>query len=300
MKLILALVVGIFCAPPVSAQTPVAVPQWQTAAGSKMEFEVASVKLRAPNAQFMPPNFALSNEESYVATGGRFVADFPLSVYITFAYKLSLTESQQQAMLAQVPKWVSEDRFIIQAKAASSNPTKDQMRLMVQSLLADRFQLAIHFETRDARVLALTLVKPGKTGPKLIPHAAGPACDAPVTETMFPRRCDSTARQRMPSGVIFGGSRNTTMPLIADALPSLANLDQQVVDQTGMSGRFDYRIEWTPEPNVTSTPSAPVQSDLQGPTFLQALNDQLGLKLKSTVAPVRTLVIDHIERPSEN
>jgi bla regulator protein blaR1 len=67
-----------------------------------------------------------------------------------------------------------------------------------------------------------------------------------------------------------------------------------VIDQTGLIGRFDYKLEWAPEP-TTPTADAPA-----GPTFLQALEDQLGLKLKSTRAPVRTLVIDHIERPSEN
>ena len=75
-------------------------------------------------------------------------------------------------MFAHLPKWVITDRYSIDARAAG-NPTKDQMRLMVQSLLADRFQLAAHFATQEVPVFALTVVKDGKLGPKLIAHADG-------------------------------------------------------------------------------------------------------------------------------
>ena len=70
-------------------------------------------------------------------------ADFPLQVHIEFAYKMMPSREQTETMLAHLPKWVTTDRFIIQAKA-EGNPTKDQMRLMMQSLLADRFKLAVH------------------------------------------------------------------------------------------------------------------------------------------------------------
>jgi uncharacterized protein (TIGR03435 family) len=109
----------------------------------------------------------------------RFSADFPLSIYIQFAYKLWLTNDQVHAMVANLPKWVATDSFVIQAKAPD-DPTEDQMRLMVQSLLADRFKLAVHFETQLTSVLALVLAKPGKTGPKLLSHAEGPPCGASV------------------------------------------------------------------------------------------------------------------------
>jgi bla regulator protein blaR1 len=78
-------------------------------------------------------------------------------------------------MFAHLPKWVITDRYSIDARAAG-NPTKDQMRLMVQSLLADRFQLAAHFATQEVPVFALTVVKDGKLGPKLIAHADGRPC----------------------------------------------------------------------------------------------------------------------------
>ena len=148
---------------------------WQTAAGGKMSFEVASVKPSKPDT-FTSPNFPLDSGDAFAA-GGRFSADFPLSVYITFAYKLTLTREQRESMLAHLPKWVSTDKFTIQAKA-EGNPTKDQMRLMVQSLLADRFKLAVHFETEQMPIFVLTVAKPGKLGPNLRPHAEGPPCDS--------------------------------------------------------------------------------------------------------------------------
>jgi bla regulator protein BlaR1 len=312
--LTIPIVVGIVNSPAVSAQTSTAitsktgpsVPEWQTVAGSKMEFEVASIR-QSPAGKFTPPNFPLDPGNAYASTGGRFSADFSVTTYITFAYKLSLTQEQRQSMVANFPKWVANDRFMIQAKAAKDNPTKDQMRLMMQSLLADRFQLSIHFETQEVPVFALDLVTPGKTGTRLRPHSEGLPCDSSATEPahgsqagsgVFPVVCDVTALERQ-SGGNLAGSRNTTMELIADALPSLGRLGRPVVDRTGLSGKFDFRLEWTPEPNG-SPPNADTQPDLQGPTFLQALHDQLGLKLKSTKGPIRTLVIDHIERPSEN
>jgi hypothetical protein len=111
-----------------AAQAP-DVADWQTAAGGKMAFEVASIKAAK---EFAPPNFPLSAEDSY-APGGRLSATFQLDTYMTFAYKLWLTPEQRQAMLANVPKWVGVDRYEIRAQAGG-DATKDQLRLMTQSL----------------------------------------------------------------------------------------------------------------------------------------------------------------------
>jgi uncharacterized protein (TIGR03435 family) len=266
-----------------------------TAAECQMKFEVASIRPTKPG-EFTPPNFPLDEGDAYAPTGGRFTAVFPLSVYISFAYKLSLTPEQRQAMVAHLPKWVTTDGYEIHARAAEGNPTKDQMREMMRSLLADRFGLKAHFETQDTPVLALTLVKPGKTGPKLRPHSEGPACDAVVDSMVFPDRCEVMAvTAGRPDHITMAGSRNTTLPLIAGALPGLGRLGRPVVDQTGLTGKFDFTLEWTPEPNG---PDAAV--DPQGSTFLEALRDQLGLKLESTKAPLKILVVDSVERPTEN
>ncbi len=267
------------------------VPEWQTAAGGKMAFEVASIKPSKPGT-FVPPNFPLDAGDAYSRTGGRFSGDFQLATYIKFAYKLMLTPDQVRSIIAPLPKWVASERFRIQARAEGNNPTKDQMRLMMQSLLADRFQLKVHFETQQVPVLALTLAKPGKTGPKLRPHAQGAPCDAPGAPPsddspvnpagVFPPRCDVYMLISKPNGMNQVGSRNTTMDLLASSLPSLGHLGRPMLDQTGLSGRFDFVIEWTPESNSASPPDSSVQPDSQGTTFLQALQEQLGLKLKSS------------------
>jgi bla regulator protein BlaR1 len=165
-------------------------PDWQTAAGGKMAFEVASVKPAAPEL-WHAPNFPLDNRNAFVP-GGRFSATFPVGTYISFAYKLSPDE--RRTALAHLPAWVDNDNFAIEARAPASS-TKDQMRLMMQSLLADRFKLAVHFETREVPVFALTPIKPGQTGPKLRPHSAGPPCPdsytgaRPSASEVFPPNC---------------------------------------------------------------------------------------------------------------
>jgi uncharacterized protein (TIGR03435 family) len=128
------------------------VPQWQIDAGGKMTFDVASVK---PNNSGSQPtsNIPLDSMDLFTPTGGLFSAtDFPLLEYAKIAYKL--TPEQSQAFQSQLPKLANTFRYDIEAHA-SVNPTKDQFRLMMQALLADRFKLAVHFETRQLPVFAL-------------------------------------------------------------------------------------------------------------------------------------------------
>ena len=286
------------------AQAP-ALPEWQIAAGTKMAFEVASVKL--DSGPFRSPNFPLDPGEAYRPVGGRFSADFALMTYITFAYKLSLTADQRQSMMAHLPAWVATDRFAIEARAQGT-PTKDQMRLMMQSLMAERFKLAVHFETHVVPVLAMVLAKPGQTGPKLRPHSEGVPCEAtPPTDqspsrnaAVFPPVCEVYMAENYPNALARFGSRNTTLAVLAGALSGIGRLDRPVVDQTGLTGRFDFSIEFAPESNAPSTPNVDTPADLQGPSFLDALREQLGLKLESNKAPLPILVIDHVQRPSEN
>lgn len=87
------------------AQAATNQPDWENAGGGKMEFEVASIHLGEPG-KFTPPNFALDTGNGWIPPGGRFHADFPLVVYITFAYKLWLTSEQMDTMLAHLPKWL--------------------------------------------------------------------------------------------------------------------------------------------------------------------------------------------------
>jgi uncharacterized protein (TIGR03435 family) len=268
---------------------------WQTSAGGRKEFDVASVKL--DTGDFRPPNFPLDDGNAFTP-GGRFSADFGVMTYVQFAYKMRFTEQQMQAMRARLPKWVFSDRYAIEAKA-DGLPSKDQIRLMMQSLLAERFQLAVHFETQQTAVFALTLVKPGKLGPKLRPHSEGPPCEnAPATA--FPPKC-YVQMATMKGRETHAGSRATTMDQFAEAIPgSGTGIDRTVVDQTGIAGEVDYEYEYVRDMNPNESPDANPPPADTGPTFLEALREQLGLKLEPARLPRRVLVIDHLERPSEN
>jgi bla regulator protein blaR1 len=249
---------------------------WQAKAGGKMSFEVASVK---PSKTPIFANFNLLSDDAK-APGGRLTVGLWLAAYIRFAYKLA--PYQFADAIAHAPKWVATDIFEIDA-SAPGNPTKDQMRLMMQSLLADRFKLAVHFETRDVPVLALTQVKAGKLGPKLNPHSEGPACpdqavqpspldtlasrDAMLRDpkAVFPPVCDIMTARGWPDGVMVVGSRNTTMVLVAEAISNYGSLqgalDRPVLDQTGLDGRFDFALAFKQDESnrlgATTTADAP-------------------------------------------
>lgn len=278
------------------------VPDWQTKAGGKMAFEVASIKLS--QGKFTPPNLHdLSNTDSQEHTGGYFRADFPLWTYITFAYKIRPTGKLRQETLAHLPKWIETDRYTIEARAPG-DPTKDQMRLMMQSLLADRFQLAAHFENQELPVFALVTVKAGKLGPKLLRHADGAPCDTPPSEfgkryADYPARCDSVELNQN-AGIARLGSRDATFEILATAVADFVGEGRPVIDKTGLSGRFDFAMKWMVESEGQPRPDLASMPPDADPSALQALHNQLGLKLESTRALVRTLVIDGVERPSKN
>jgi uncharacterized protein (TIGR03435 family) len=310
----LPLALGVMNAP-LRAQT-----DWQAAAGGKMAFQVASIKLSTPETFRYPP-FPLDAGNAFTQTGGLFTATFPVLAFIDFAYKITPAPEQRQAMLVHLPKWVDTDLFLIEARAPS-NTTKDQFRLMMQSLLADRFKLAVHFESQGASVYALSLVKAGKLGPNLRPHSEGPPCpatgniDSPLADAkVFPSICEAYMFERTPDHAsVRWGSRNITMASLAKMLPHVpfaaAPVDRPVVDETGLSGTFDFKVEYAPQtpaagglqrPGEASRPAAnEAEPAPDGPTFLNALHEQLGLKLTSAKGQAQILVIDHMEIPSEN
>lgn len=284
---------------------------WQQAAGGKMEFEVASVRLN-PGPQ-EPSNFRLSPDDAYTATGGMLNADFPLTTYINFAYKIWPSREQAQTMYGHLPRWVQTDSYVIHARAAGQNPTKDQMRLMMQSLLKNRFGLVMHLDTQETPVLEMTLMKPGTLGPQLHRHKDGPACDVkgtrePGTELkdtdMFPSQCGGVEAVNRPNQMILMGARDTTMEMIAKSF-QIGRLGRPVVDVTGLTGTYDFRLTWTPNrgdfgpASQAASPDEPT-SDPEGTPFLEAMKEQLGLKLGPAKAPLKVLVIDHVERPSAN
>ena len=272
-------------------------------APSDLKFDVASVKL---DKSADPPtsNFPLGPGGVYVRNGGFFSArGFPLSLYIGFAYKL--IGNQGQFFNPQLPDWARTEPYAIQARVAG-DPDKDDMRMMMRSLLADRFKLAVHYEKREMPVFAFVLAKEGKTGPHLRLHADEAPCPTeqptsalPSLSDELPPYCNGIYPMRPSArGRIRFGARNVTVGFIADTFSAGTNLGRPMVDQTGLGGKVDFSLEWTPDRRGPAAPGA--EPDPASLTFEEALLDQLGIKLKSAKSPVDVLVLDHVERPSEN
>ena len=259
-------------------------------------FEVASVRRNTSDA---PPSsqFPLGPGDAYVA-GSLFAAtNQPLISYIRFAF------GRSQGELLRLPSWVYEQRFDVQGRAAGE-PTKDDMRLMVRALLAERFKLAWHVEQREEAVLELVLAKPGEFGPELTPHAANQPCgpEAPRPDPKFDAiPCGaglvSTAR---PGRASISG-RAEPIAKLAGLLSnnSFAGVDRVVLDRTGLTGPFDFTVEWAVPVRPVEPSSRPGDDDV-GPSLDVALRRQLGLMLRRTRAPIDVLVIDRVERPSQN
>ena len=299
IALLAALVVA-YLVPRAVAQSSTA--DWEKTAGGKMSFDVASVKqdIDEPNATNFNSNVPLDAGDDFVPTGGLFSASNQwFTQYLVFAYKL--TEYQYRAVEEQLPSSISNKRYDIQGRAAG-NPTKDQYRMMMQSLLADRFKLAAHFAAKQQPVFALVIANPGRLGPQLRKNPADQPCKPAAAAGMrtmtdgFPSRCGIVVPMKptAPGRARFG-ARNASMSLVADWMISMAGsgLGRPVIDRTALEN-IDFTIEYSPQglanPNF--------KPDANGPTFVEALKDQLGLKLVSTTAPLDTFFIDHIEEPS--
>ncbi|MGA8086199.1 MAG: TIGR03435 family protein [Terracidiphilus sp.] len=322
---VLVLVSGVFDCLGFSVRAQSTKQDWEKAAGGKQQFEVASVRENKSGGPSYS-NFSLDNGNAYFIikkndkldlNGTLFSAkNQTLMRYIIFAYKLSGTQELAlrfdyfEGLQLHVPQWVKDDRYDIEARAPEP-ATKDQLRLMMQSLLAERFKLKVHNETREAPVFALVLEKPGKLGPQLEQHKADDDCNA----TAFPEGsgkgaapAQSLSALPIPCGQIahllpgspganrFGG-RNVTLALLGTSMPTqtgLLTLPRPVLDETGLKGGFDFWLEWTPED------LSEVDNGETGGTFREALKNQLGLKLERAKGSVQVLVIDHVERQTAN
>ncbi len=306
------LLVGVATAPRLLAQSASSQSlEAMEAAGVKMSFDVASVKPNKTNAR-PTSNIGEALDDTFVPTGGLFsVTSSALMAYLRFAYKTNMIP-------IGLPDWGRTDRFDIQAQA-QGNPTKDQYRLMLQSLLADRFKLAIHRETRQMPVYQLVLAKEGKTGLQLKPDD-GSCSTTPAdiqtlnTSRQLPQPAPPSASTSqippIPCGVLMPvppsapgrmriAGRKVSMELLARSATNPASgLDRPIFDHTGLAGTYDLSFEWAPRLNGPPPPG--FTPDETGPTFTEALQDQLGLKLVPQTGSVDVLVIDHVEQPSEN
>jgi bla regulator protein blaR1 len=292
----------------VSAQTQ---PGNRTAVADRPAFEAASVK---PNKSVDAHGYStLGRPGGHVA-----ISDATLRQLIAQAYHFS-NLSQAHYGIFGMPRWGDSEHFDIDAESPN-NPTLDQKRLMLQSLLADRFKLVVRNETWRLPVYALVMVKHGHLGQQLRPHRDDVPCSprsalptAPQsTSVSHTSAADAAAfaLEQFPCGRIVGGmlqqagpnpawsgGRNVTMEEIAESLGADEYIDRSVLDRTGLKGRFDFTIEWnTEQQNLSANP----QPLTQGLSLFEALADQLGLKVKAEKGPVSVLVVDHVEPPSEN
>ena len=199
------------------------------------------------------------------------------------------------------PDWMDSTEYDIECKVLVTDPshppqlTRDQIRLMMQSLLADRFKLSLHTESRQLPVFGLAIAK---GGPKLQEAKPG---------NTYPNGLKGPDGRSGAGMMIVQNQKFTGQAIaisgIVDTLSIL--LDRTVVDRTGLTGRYDVTLQ-LPRPDRAPSrqgpptePSSTSPDDSQ-PSLFTLVEEQLGLKLISTKAPVETLVIDHIERPSEN
>jgi len=254
------------------------------AASAPLTFEVASIKPSDPNARgtqlmLQPPN-------------GIRVVNAPVTMLITFAYNI------RDFQLVGAPGWTSSARYDILGKGETApgsentptDPRKmndeqrktlgEEMRERLRSLLADRFQLAIHKETREGSVYALVVAKGGS---KLQPAQ---------------ENAQGNRGLRMERGQLTGMS--APVEFLATTLS--VQLGHPVIDKTGLTGKYDFKLTWAPDvPRGPSpNPDAPPVAAPEGPSIFTAVQEQLGLRLESQKGPVEMIVIDRIEHPSEN
>jgi len=200
---------------------------------------------------------------AFLATNGRFTAtNQTLKTLIGYAFDV------RQLEIVGGPGWLDVDKYNVEAKAENPRPTPAESRGMYRSLLEDRFKLAAHQETRQSQVYELALAKGGSK----------------LKET-------ASANQRIQR-LGFGRFQGTGVSI--GPLVSLLSqqLERTVIDKTALTGKYDFNLDYTPD--------FPPPADSAGPSLFTAVQEQLGLKLESARGAVQFLVIDHIEKLSEN
>jgi bla regulator protein blaR1 len=261
----------------------------QTQRSPTRHFEAASIKAGSSSDQRLFYNM------SDIQSGGQFtVSNITVKRLIEDAYRI------KDFQISGGPGWIRSDLFDIAAKP-DGPVSYEQFPQMLQSLLAERFQLAIKSATREMPVYVLVAAK---NGPKFN-----------VAHESDPNFIDLSGRPTPPGGgrpriTIIRRGRLTAQGLnMAAFADNLANvLGRTVLDKTGLSRMYDIKIEWRPDENqiamfgamgVPEGFGAP-PSDWDGPTLFTALEEQLGLKLESQKGPVEIFTIEHVERPSAN
>jgi len=232
-------------------------------------FEVATIKPSKPDQ----PGKAITVQGNRLRT-----INITLNDLVAFAYGV------QSKQVIGIPAWAGTDKFDIEGKPeGEGTPSDKQWKGMLQKLMADRFKLSFHREKRELPVYVLSV---SKTGSKLTKSEGDP--------------------NGLP-GLFFRGRlgdlhvTNATMDDFTNLMQS-AVLDRPVVDQTGINGRYDFDLNWTPDDSQFQSfeVKIPPPGENAPPPLYTAIQEQIGLKLDATKAPADVLVIDHVEKPSEN
>ena len=249
------------------------------AAAQPAQFEVASVKLHTSDDLGM---------YMVAQPNGRFVAaNIPLRLLIRTAYQL------QEDQIIGGPDWLATDRFDIDARAPQALVATlySQLGDMLRGLLADRFRLTTHPDKRELPVFALVRTRrDGSLGPGL----RATACPDFAIDLSRPQPC-TNIQTGAASLTIRGMPLNQFMPYLAQ------RVNRVIVDRTGLDGRYDIDLKWTPEPAPQARAGGePAASDPNAVSIFTALQEQLGLKLDSTRETVDVIVIDTLERPTPN
>jgi len=231
------------------------------AADANPSFEVATIKPSKPDDQ----------RKAFIVRGNEFhIINEPLTQIISFAFDV------QAKQVVGLPEWGDSDKYDIDAKPDGEGaPSGKQWKIMIQKLLADRFQLTFHKDKKELPVYVLSVAK---TGSKLTK--------------------DDSAPNGLP-GLFFQGlgKLNVHNALMSDftGLMQSVVLDRPVIDQTGLTGRFDSQFS-----GMGARVPPPTDSADAPPNLYTAIQEQIGLKLEATKAPADVMVIDHVEKPSAN
>ena len=237
---------------------------------ARLEFEIASIKVANPGG--------LGNQIRPLAGGQTYIAQ-NMSVKAIFALMYKVPDDQ----VSGGPSWLDTEGYDIEAKAAKPSNI-DELHEMFQNLLADRFKLQFHRETKQLSVYALSV---DRSGSRLKVNESEQDFKIPIT----------------PAG--FGKFKGIRVPMSYFcwflSAPPPRGLGRPVIDKTGLDKVYDFELHFLPElpPGLRAVDRVSAE-DLNGPTIFAALKEQLGLKLESTKGPVEVYVIDHAERPSQN
>jgi bla regulator protein blaR1 len=248
--------------------------------GSPLAFEVASVKPSNPD----PNGFSIQT----IPGEGLRATNVPLKTLITYAYDI------RDYQLSGDPRWIGEERYDISARTARGNTAfgeagprtlndsqrkiyEDRIRERVRTLLAERFGLMIHHASQEQTVYFLTVAKGGPKMKSVVPEPG--------------------ARQGMS-----GSGRGHTQAYAVTSEMTAAYLARVtgriVVDKTGLDDKYDWTLDWAPDAPTANDDGAGAPP--AGPTIFTAVQEQLGLRLESGKAPVDKIVIDRVNRPTEN